>query len=123
MKQILLLLGLAFASVAFSQEKSNEEVRTVVEEDAEFPGGISAMMTFLGNNLNYYSVDGKLILRFVVDTDGKISKVKVEKALDGCRKCSKNAIKVVKSMPRWTPGKVNGKVVRSYFSLPISYRK
>lgn len=123
MKQLLLLIGLVFTNVAFSQEKSNEDVHTFIDEEAQFPGGYSALMKFIHQNLEYYPVDGKLILRFIIEKDGTISEVKVIKAIDGCPECSKSAIKTLKSMPQWTPGKVRGEIVRSYFSLPITYKK
>ncbi len=108
--------------VLFSQEKSNE-VHTFIDEEAQFPGGYSAMMKFMNENLENYPVEGKLFLRIIVEKDGTISDVTVVKAIEECPECSNNAIQVIKSMPQWTPAKVQGKNVRTYFNLPITYRK
>ncbi|WP_430405908.1 energy transducer TonB [Fluviicola sp.] len=67
-------------------------------------------------------IDGsaKVYLKFVVDTDGTVSAVTVTKTSEDCKSCEKAAIKVVKSLSKWTPGKVNGQPVRSYFRIPIN---
>jgi protein TonB len=94
----------------------------VVDEPAQFPGGMDALRAFIAENIDINSIDGtaKVSLKFVVDTDGSISSVIVTKTTDDCKSCEKAAIKVVKSMPKWTPGKVNGEAVKSYYRLPIN---
>ncbi|AEA43110.1 energy transducer TonB [Fluviicola taffensis] len=94
----------------------------VVDEPAKFPGGMDALRQFIADNIDINSIDGsaKVSLKFVVDTDGSISSVVVTKTTDDCKTCEKAAIKVVKAMPKWTPGKVNGREVRSYYRLPIN---
>lgn len=93
----------------------------IVDEPAVFPGGMDALREYIADNIDINSIDGssKVYLKFVVDTDGSISSVIVTKSSEDCKSCEKAAIKVVKSMPRWTPGKVNGEPVRSYYRLPI----
>ena len=95
---------------------------TYVDEPAEFPGGIPALHEFIKENIDLNIIDGsaKVYLKFVVDTDGTISGVSVTKTSEDCKSCEKAAIKVVKSMPKWTPGKLNGKEVKSYYRLPIN---
>lgn len=94
----------------------------IVDEPALYPGGMNALREFIAENIDINSIDGsaKVYLKFVVDTDGSISSVVVTKSSDECKTCEKAAIKVVKSMPLWTPGKVNGKPVKSYYRLPIN---
>jgi periplasmic protein TonB len=102
-----------------------EEVFTVVEQQAEFPGGQGAMNKYLGKNLRYppaaqrANVSGKVFLSFVVDRNGDISDVSVLKGLGFG--CDEEAIRVVKSMPKWNPGKQSGRSVKSKFNLPISF--
>ena len=100
----------------------------VVEVEAQFPGGVLEMMKFIQKNLVYPNsaimsgAQGKCYLRFVVDSAGEISSVKVVYGIEGCPECDKEAIRVLKSMPNWKPGKISGKDVSSYFSLPIFFQ-
>ncbi len=98
------------------------KIHEYVEEPALYPGGMSALRQFIAENIDINSIDGsaKVYLKFVVDTDGSISSVVVTKSSDDCPTCEKAAIKVVKAMQRWTPGKVNGQAVKSYYRLPIN---
>ncbi len=102
-----------------------EEIFTVVEQNAEFPGGQSAMGKFLQKNLRYpppaqrANVSGKVFLSFVVDRNGDISDVSVLKGLGFG--CDEEAMRVVKAMPKWNPGKQSGRSVKSKFNLPISF--
>jgi periplasmic protein TonB len=102
-----------------------EEVFTVVEQNAEFQGGQSAMGKFLQKNLRYpppaqrANVSGRVFLSFVVDRNGEISDVNVIKGLGFG--CDEEAVRVVKAMPRWNPGKQSGRAVKSKFNLPISF--
>lgn len=108
-------------------EEKAPEVFTVVQEMPEFPGGIAEMMKFIQKNIVYppsareAGISGKCFLRFVVNEDGKISNVEILKGVPGCPECDKEAIRVVKSMPSWKPGKQNGKEVKVYFQLPINF--
>lgn len=95
-----------------------EQIFDAVEEDAEFPGG--KPQDFVSSHFNgdaAQDVEGKIIVRFVVELDGAISNVEVVRGLSP--EANKEAIRVIRSMPRWKPGKNNGKAVRSRFSLPI----
>ena len=97
----------------------------IVEQMPDFPGGTEDLMKFLRNNIQYpqmareTNIQGKVIIQFVVNKDGKISNVKVLRGIGGG--CDEEAIRVVKSMPTWKPGKQNGVTVPVYFQLPISF--
>ena len=103
-----------------------EEIFVAVEQQAEFPGGQGALMKFLSNNIRYpesaqqNDIQGRVIVKFVVEKDGSIGNVTVVKGVD--RDLDREAIREVKKMPRWQPGKNNGVAVRSYFNLPVTFR-
>lgn len=97
------------------------DIYEVVDEDAKYPGGMGALRQFIADNIDLDIIDGsaKVYLKFVVDTDGSISAVTVTKPTD-CKSCEKAAIKVIKSLENWTPAKVNGEPVKSYYRMPIN---
>lgn len=103
-----------------------EKIFVAVEQRAQFPGGEAAMMKFLTNNVRYpeaaqqNDVQGKVIVNFVVEKDGSIGHVKIAKGVD--KDLDREAMRVVKKMPKWQPGKNNGVAVRSYFNLPVTFR-
>jgi protein TonB len=109
-------------------EPAQPEIFTIVEEQAEFPGGIAAMSDFIRKNLQYPTmareagISGKCFLKFVVNETGSISNVEILKGVPGCQDCDKEAIRVVKAMPAWKPAKMTGKSVKCYFNLPISFK-
>lgn len=108
-------------------EDKAPEIFTVVQEMPEFPGGQLEMMKYIQKNIVYppsareAGIGGKCFLRFVVNEDGKISGVEILKGVPGCPECDKEAIRVIKSMPSWKPGKQNGKEVKVYFQLPVNF--
>ena len=103
------------------------QIETFVDEEAEFPGGYPAMMAWIQKNLVFpetaieNNVQGKCFLRFVVSAYGNISSVTVTKGVPDCPECDKAAIKAIRSMPNWKAGKLNGKSVSSYCSIPINF--
>lgn len=103
-------------------KKPDDKIYPVVDEEAVYPGGLPALRQFIADNIELDMIDGsaKVYLKFVVDTDGTVSGVTVTKTSEDCKSCEKAAIKVVKSLSKWTPGKVNGEPVRSYFRIPIN---
>ena len=133
MKKLILMSMMAILSLMTANaqktvvSQSKQNVYDVVEQMPEFPGGMPAMIEFLQTNLKYPSdakkqnVGGRVLVMFVVETDGTISNVRVAKnvfpSLDA------EAVRVVKAMPKWNPGKEKGKPVRVNFSLPIVYKK
>ena len=102
------------------------KVFDVVEEMPSFPGGQGALMSYLASNIKYpvvaqeNGVQGRVIISFVVERDGSISDVKVARSVDPS--LDREAQRVVKSMPRWTPGKQNGQTVRVKYTVPVVFR-
>ncbi len=102
------------------------KVFDVVEEMPSFPGGQAALMQYLGSNIKYpvvaqeNGVQGRVIVGFVVEPDGSISGVNVMRSVDPS--LDKEAMRVVKSMPRWKPGKQNGSAVRVKYTVPVVFR-
>ncbi len=109
-------------------EEKAPEIFTVVEEMPEFPGGPAEMMKFIQKNIVYPNsareagISGKCFVRFVVNQDGKVSATEILKGVPGCPECDKEALRVIKAMPSWKPGKQNGKEVRVYYQLPINFK-
>ena len=103
-----------------------DKVFDIVEQQPLFPGGQSALMQFLHDNIKYpvvaqeNGVQGRVTVQFVVEKDGSITDVHVLRGVDPS--LDKEAVRVVKSMPRWTPGKQNGTNVRVNYRLPVLFR-
>ena len=108
------------------EEEATDEIFVVVEKQPEFPGGSSALMKFLSDNIKYpviaqeNGIQGRVITNFVVERDGSISDVQVIRGQDPS--LDKEAVRVIKTMPRWTPGQQRGKPVRVRFTLPVVFR-
>lgn len=110
-------------------EKPKEEetkVFDVVEQMPQFPGGPNALFEYLSKNIKYpvvaeeNGIQGRVIVTFVVERDGSITDVKVAKSVDPS--LDKEAMRVVKSMPHWIPGKQNGSAVRVKYTVPVTFR-
>ncbi len=103
-----------------------DEALDVVEVMPEFPGGNKAMMSYLAENIKYpkeaenAGMQGRVIVQFVVDTDGSIEDAKVVRAVDPL--LDKEAIRVINAMPKWKPGMQDGKEVRVKYTVPIAFR-
>jgi protein TonB len=112
----------------FAQEKEPADILTFVDEVAVFPGGTNEMMLFLSRNIKYpqraleEGIQGRVVIRFIVDKKGYIQNVKIVKGVPNCQECDDEALRVVKMMPKWKPAKNDGKIVNSYFNLPITYK-
>ena len=123
MMAVLCLLTANAQKTVVSQ--SNQNVYDVVEQMPEFPGGMPAMIEFLQTNLKYpedaikQKVEGKVMVMFVVETDGSISNVRVARkvfpSLDA------EALRVAKTMPKWKPGREKGRLVRVNYTLPVVF--
>lgn len=106
--------------------KEDNEVYQVVEQQAEFPGGVTELMKYLNGNIKYPAIarengiQGRVVLKFVVEKDGTVNGITVLKGIHEL--LDKEAIRVVKSMPGWKAGKQGGRNVRSYFTLPVSFK-
>ena len=102
------------------------KVFDVVEQMPSFPGGPTALMTYLSQNTKYpvvaqeNGVQGRVVVSFVVERDGSITDVRVVRSVDPS--LDKEATRVVKSMPNWIPGKQNGSTVRVKYNVPVSFK-
>jgi TonB family protein len=100
------------------------KVYDVVEQMPSFPGGNEAMMKYLKENVNYpdaeMCVQGRVVVKFIVEPDGSISHAQVARSIDPV--FDKEALRVVNNMPKWVPGKQNGRTVRVYYHVPVSFR-
>lgn len=107
-------------------EVVDNQIFTFVEQNPEFPGGLEAMYKYLGKNIRYPAVasrnglEGNVILQFVVGKEGEISDIQVVKSLGGGT--DEEAIRVVKTMPKWAPGKQNGRSVNVRYTLPVRFK-
>ena len=108
------------------EEEVSDEIFMVVEDQPEPQGGMQAFYEFVGKNMKYPSqarrmgVEGKVFVQFVVDKDGSLSDVKAIKGIGAG--CDEEAVRVVKSAPKWKPGKQRGKAVRVRMVLPITFK-
>lgn len=108
------------------KHEEENKVFDIVEQQPLFPGGPAALMKYLSENTKYpvvaqeNGVQGRVTVQFVVEKDGSISDVHVLKGVDPS--LDKEAVRVVKSMPRWTPGKQNGITVRVNYRVPVLFR-
>lgn len=102
------------------------KVFDVVEQMPSFPGGPSALMQYLSSNIKYpvvaqeNGVQGRVVVSFVVERDGSITDVQVARSFDPS--LDREAQRVVRSMPKWIPGKQNGQAVRVKYNVPVSFR-
>lgn len=108
------------------QPVNKNSVYDVVEQMPSFPGGISGLRTYLNQNIRYPAeaqencVQGRVVVSFVVEKDGHISDVTVLRSVDPS--LDKEAVRVIRNMPRWTPGKQGGEPVRVRYNVPVSFR-
>ena len=107
------------------EEVVEEQIFTIVEQMPSFPGGDAALMKYLGNSIKYPAIakdagiQGTVFVTFVVDEKGDVKDVKVLRSIGGG--CDEEAIRVVKNMPKWSPGKQRGKAVKVQYNLPIKF--
>ena len=108
------------------EEVEEQQIFQVVEEMPEFPGGMGECMKFLGKNIKYPTisqengVQGRVIVQFVVNSDGTIVDPVVVRGVDPY--LDKEALRVIKTMPKWKPGKQRGKAVRVKFTVPVMFK-
>ena len=115
------------ADVVVEELPEEETIYNVVEDQPEFPGGMQALMKYLRDNIRYPSISrqnnsqGRAYINFVVNTDGSITDVEVMKGTNDVY-LDKEAVRVVSGMPKWKPGKHQGKTVRVKYTLPVMFR-
>lgn len=106
--------------------ESSDEVLKVAEIMPEYPGGMSELFKFMGNNIKYpeqakkENVEGKVYVSFTIEKDGSITNIHILNGIGGG--CDEESIRVVNKMPNWTPGENNGQKVRVEYTLPINYK-
>ena len=109
-----------------STTSDNEKVYQVVGQQPNFPGGKEELFKYLAFNMIYPAdaaknkVEGRVLVTFVIEHDGSISNVNVVNSV--YPSLDKEAIRVVSGMPKWIPGKANGKTVRVKYTIPITFR-
>ena len=114
------------ATSAYQPDNGDTKVYEVLDEMPVFPGGMNAMWQFLAANLHYPAVceengiQGRVLIQFIVEKDGSFSNVKVVKSVDPA--LDNEALRIAKSMPKWTPGKLKGELVRVKYTMPISFK-
>ena len=127
LKVALMMLVLLFSFMtSTAQTKKNNMVFDIVEVMPQYPGGQIAMLKYFMENIKYpkqimeEGIQGRVTVSFIVEKDGRVSNVRLLRSVQPS--LDKEAIRVVKSMPKWTPGKQNGKPVRVRFNLPIMFK-
>ena len=106
-------------------QKGTDHVYQVVDEMPQFPGGNRAMMAYIGQNIKYPTeavakgIEGRVLVQFVVNKEGDLQDIKVMKSIDSL--LDQEAIRVISSMPKWTPGKLKGEAVNIQYVLPIQF--
>ena len=113
-------------AVVEEEEESSQQIFTVVETMPQFPGGDAALLQFLAKSIKYpviaqeNGIQGRVICAFVVNRDGSIVDAEVLRGVDPS--LDKEALRVIGTMPKWTPGKQRGKPVRVKYTVPITFR-
>ena len=108
------------------QEKPQEKVYEVIEDMPNFPGGQGELMKYLRNNIKYPAeaqknkIEGRVIVGFVVDKKGRVVNPMVERSVHPL--LDAEALRVIKRMPKWKPGRVNGEPVNVKYRLPITFK-
>ena len=116
------------ADLKDNKEVIQEETKpyTAVEQMPEYPGGNVALLKFISANLKYpviaaeNGIQGTVAIRFVVSATGEVTDVEILRSLDPS--CDREAVRVIKSLPKWMPGKQNGRAVPVYFTVPVRFR-
>jgi protein TonB len=121
--------ALSQAPTSISTDTTKAPIFETVDVDAEFPGGADSLRKYIFDNIMMDSIldfsdkemYNKVIVRFVVNTAGNVERVTIDRAGDYCPPCNTEALRLVRSMPKWSPGMVNGQAVSMYFRLPIIF--
>ena len=126
MSVMAVLLMVNTNAMAQNKKAANDKVLEKAEVMPEYPGGDQAMMDFVAKNVQYpqeardKEISGRVLVSFIVEKDGSITEVKVVKGIGGG--CDEEAVRVVKAMPKWKPGKDKGKPVRVSYMMPFTFK-
>ena len=113
---------------AIDEKPKEEETKVfdVVEQMPEFPGGQAALLKWIGDNIKYPAIaeengiQGRVVCTFVVERDGSVTDVQVARSIDPS--LDKEAVRVLKKMPKWIPGRQNGSAVRVKYTVPVTFK-
>ena len=132
---LLLFIGIAIPSIFYAQDKQNgnavqgtdaEYAFEQVEVKPEFPNGNDGLVKYLSENIKYpkkalkNGVTGKVFVQFVIDKTGKVTNVVAVRGVD--KSLDKEAVRVIKSMPKWKPGMKDGNPVKVKYTIPINFK-
>lgn len=112
---------------SFIDIDTNEVVKKP-DQEAEFPGGVFALYQYISRELRYPAeardagLSGKVVLGFIITTTGAIKNIEVIHGMPNCFGCDQEAVRVIRTLPRWKPAKKSGEPVHTYFSIPINYK-
>lgn len=111
-------------NIILEPNKEDTTIYLVVEEMPEFPGGVDSLMKYIERNVRYPSgevcVSGRVTVSFVIEKDGSIGRAEILRGIDAW--FDKEALRVVRSMPEWKPGKQRGREVRVKYTMPVRFR-
>ncbi len=120
----LLLFVILFVEIAVATALGQNQVYRSVEQMPQFPGGEAALMKYLDSHVQtpqtQERIEGRVVLQFVVQSDGSIGEIKVVRSLHP--DYDKEAVRVVKSLPKFTPGRQNGQAVAVWYTLPVTFK-
>ena len=126
-KVLIMMLTMLFGfSITEAQAQGKDKVYDIVEVMPQYPGGMPELMQYLAKNIKYpiqaqkKGIEGRVTVRFIVEKDGSISNVTVVRHIHPL--LDKEAERVIKAMPKWSPGKQEGKPVRVKFNIPVAFR-
>jgi protein TonB len=120
---------LLHAGISFAQKNGSKiprQIFTTIDQAPEFPGGPGAMNAFLAKNIRYpknaakHKIQGKVVARFVVETNGSVTNAEIMESVDP--DCDKETLRVIDKMPRWNPGRQKGVAAASYYTLPVYFK-
>jgi len=132
-----LLISVSFASAVFSQVPTTYAKDSLVYDiiddvEPEFPGGYDKLLEYISKEIQYpefeksipaqlFQGKNKLIVKFIVEKDGSVSQVQIDKSSYPCPLCEKEAIRIIQQMPKWKPANNNGKLERCWVRVPIIF--
>lgn len=135
---LIVLLGLTSANAQTDSSENQEQLQqSLIAKQPEYPGGPAAMYEYIQNNINYpirameEDVEARVVIRFVIDKTGDVEEVMVAQYTitpnDSIGELlaplfTEEALRIVREMPKWTPGKQRGKAVKVRLALPISFK-
>lgn len=126
LNRLKLVFLFIFCLLGFSNAYCEDEIYVKVEKKSSFKGGTPALIEYLQTNLNYpqdaldAEIEGRVFIHFTVDKDGSIEDIEVIRSVHPS--LDKEAVRVVKNMPKWEPAEAFGKKVKSAFTLPVNFK-